>query len=179
MDSPLHTIILIGFRGAGKTTVGRLLAHRLSLPFVDTDQIVAQTVGASIVEIFANEGESGFRKRESDAISRASQFRPAVISIGGGAVTVDQNRTYFRPDDQFVWLTATAETLNRRIADDQASASTRPLLNQPQGVAGVKQLLQDRDPLYREWADVCISTEGRTPESIVGEIRDWLTGNKA
>ncbi len=121
---PTH-LWLVGMMGAGKTTVGRTLALRLSVPFVDTDEMVVRSAGSPVPELWAAQGEEGFRRRETAAITEAAQRTdPTVIAVGGGAVTAVDNISLMRRHGTVVWLTATVPTLAARVGVDP----NRPLL---------------------------------------------------
>lgn len=169
-------VVLIGYRGAGKSTVGRLLAERLNMPFVDTDKLVVRDVGRSIVEIFEQEGEAGFRRYESEAIADLLGKRASVVSVGGGAITVEANMTVLRRLGTIVWLTAPPEVLYGRIAEDASTRGARPALTSLVGLDEVKQVLADREPIYRKWADVEISTDEMAIEAVVERIASRVGG---
>jgi shikimate kinase len=166
------SIVLIGYRGCGKTTVGRLLADILGLSFVDTDALVVEEAGCAITAIFESEGETGFRERESRAIERALVSTPVVISLGGGAVTVEPNMVRLASKCMVVWLTASPEVLCARAAADVSSAESRPALTSLSGIDEVRQVLAVRTPLYTSCADVTIDTENRKPIEIAREIAE-------
>lgn len=163
-------IALIGARGCGKTTVGRILAGLLGGECVDTDELVAQRAGRSIAEVFAAEGEAGFRKRESQAVREVVRKPPVVISVGGGAVLDQQNVDALRAVAILVWLTAPAEVLWQRVSTDPATASSRPSLTDQPGVEEVRRPLAERSPLYQRASDFHIETVDREPREIVEEI---------
>jgi len=164
------SIALIGARGCGKTTVGRILANLLGGECVDTDALVADGAGRSIAEVFATEGEAGFRKRESQAVREVLEKLPAVMSVGGGAVLHQENVDALRAVAVLVWLTAPAEVLWQRISTDPATASSRPLLTDQSGFEEVRQLLEERTPLYQRAAEFRIETVDRDPKEIAEEI---------
>jgi len=163
-------LVLIGYRGTGKTTVGRLLAESLGWPFIDTDPLIEQRAGLPIREIFARFGEDHFRDLESGVIADLDGQDPAVISAGGGAILRDENVAHLRKDSLVVWLTASAETLHQRIAGDATTAARRPNLTNLIGLDEIRPLLAVREPLYRRAADIEISAEFRTPGRIADEI---------
>lgn len=163
-------ISLIGYRGCGKTSVGRLLAERLRWLFVDTDERIESEAGRTVAEIFAADGERMFRQREAEVVEAAMSGRQRVISVGGGAVLVRRNRKALRNAGACIWLTASAEELYRRIAADEKSAERRPSLTALPGPEEVESVLQARLPVYEATADYVISTMGRSIEEIVDEI---------
>ena len=164
------TIVLIGYRGCGKTSVGRLLAARLGRPFVDTDTLIEQDAGTTIREIFATQGEAGFRDIESRIIQEVAQADGQIVSLGGGAVLRDANIDCFPAGRVFVWLTASARVLWTRISADTSTQATRPDLTTTGGLAEVQKLLAIREPIYRRVADIEINTEDVTTEQVVERI---------
>lgn len=160
-------IALIGMRGAGKSTVGRLLAAKTHGTFLDTDELVVLHAGRTIAQIFAEEGEAGFRAREADALRMAVGTPPRVLSVGGGAVLMPQNREILRRNFYVIWLTAPADELWRRIAADPHSGPSRPPLTTGDPRAEITRLLENREHLYSEIADLKIDTTGSTPEQLV------------
>ena len=163
-------IALIGHRGCGKTTVGRILARLLGGECVDTDEWIAERAGRSIAEVFATEGEAGFRKRELQAVREIVKTPPVVISVGGGAVLHQQNVDALRAVTILVWLTAPVEVLYQRISTDAATASSRPPLTDQPGVEEIRRLLDERSPLYQRASDFQIETVDREPREIAEEI---------
>lgn len=167
---------LIGYRGCGKSTVGRGLAQRLALSAVDTDDLIESASGLSIRDIFAAEGESGFRDREAAVIAEvAARMVPMVVSLGGGAVLRPANRDLLATTGQCIWLQASAEQLYRRICGDVASSDRRPQLSDRGGFEEVAELLAAREPLYRELAGKIVQTGDKTPDEVVAEIVDWVS----
>jgi shikimate kinase len=166
-------VVLIGYRGSGKTTVGRLLAKRRGIDFVDTDERIVAEAGRSIAEIFASEGKGGFRARESAAIaSAAGASGRCVLSVGGGAVEIEANRTLLKSLGPVLWLDAPAELLWQRIQADPATTSNRPNLSGG-GLDEVRTILARRRPLYAALADVTIDAT-TDPARIVEQIDAWL-----
>jgi shikimate kinase len=169
-DPTNEVVVLIGYRGSGKTVVGRRLAERLGWSFIDTDEAVEKDAGRTIREIFETEGELAFRRHEADVLERALAGRRRVISAGGGAVLARRNRKALRSAGLCVWLTAPPEELHRRIAGDERSASQRPKLTNQPGPAEIEAVLQARLPIYEATADHVISTLGRSVEEVVEAI---------
>ncbi|HRX86410.1 MAG TPA: shikimate kinase AroL [Phycisphaerae bacterium] len=166
-------VVLIGYRGSGKTTVGRLLAEELDAAFIDTDELIAHMAGQTIAEIFAAEGERGFRERESNAIRMATAKPNRVISVGGGAVESADNRKRLRGYGTVVWLEAPASILWKRIQADPASGAQRPNLASG-GLAEVEEVLARRVPLYAETAHLVVRVGDGTPRRVMSDIQEWL-----
>ncbi len=160
------SLILVGPMGAGKTTIGRILAQELNLPFKDIDHIVVENSGADIPWIFDVEGEEGFRKREQQALSQAIESEPSVIATGGGIVTIEQNRKLLKKAGLVIFLFASVEQQFLRTAKD----SNRPLLQQDNPKAVLTKLMQVREPLYREVADFVIETDRHKLNALVNTI---------
>ncbi|MCH7526073.1 MAG: shikimate kinase [Planctomycetes bacterium] len=169
-DTLQRNVVLIGYRGVGKTSIGKRLAEMLGVPFVDIDEIIASEAGMSIAEIFAAEGEAGFRKHEKEVIARVAATVPAVVSVGGGAVLDEENVSRLKAGGVVVWLTAPAEVLWSRISSDESSAAARPALTAHSGLEEVRTVLSSREALYRGAADVVVSTAGRTPQDVTIEL---------
>lgn len=167
-------IFLIGYRGSGKTTVGRLLAEHLAWRFVDTDRLIELDAGITIAEIFASQGEAGFRRHEAEAIVRVTENRRQVVSIGGGAVVNRRNVERIRRSGIVVWLTAPADVLWERINRDARSKHTRPDLTEHGGLEEVRRVLAARQPAYASAADRTIPTENRSLQNVVEVIAALL-----
>jgi shikimate kinase len=170
MTDPPPRIYLVGARGTGKTTVGRLLAARLGWAFIDVDDRIEAAAGRSVADIFANEGEAGFREREAAALLELATRPDHVVATGGGIVLRDDNRERLRGTGTCVWLTAPAETLWDRIRTDPATAARRPALTGLPGPDEVRHVAAAREPLYRSVAHFTISTEGLSPEAVASAI---------
>lgn len=162
--------VLIGYRGAGKTTVARRLAFLLGWDWVDADVEIELRAGKSIAEIFADDGEERFRDLESEVLAELSTRDRLVLALGGGVVLRPENRRRVRAAGSVVWLVAPPEELWRRIDADAATAARRPPLTSRGGEAEIVELLARRAPLYRECADLEVSVGGRPPDEIAAEI---------
>lgn len=167
-------IALLGLRASGKTTVGRILAQRLRRPFIDTDEQIIQQAGMSIREIFLAEGEAGFRRRERMVIRVDLPEDRAVIALGGGAFTNDENIRILQATSRLVWLRGTHETLWKRMEGDPATMATRPDLTPEGGLAEVRRLASLREPIFRMVAEFSVDTDGKSPEDVAGEIEAWF-----
>jgi shikimate kinase len=168
-------ITLIGYRGSGKSTVAAPLAARLGWDWVDADPLIEQAAGCSIREIFAAEGEAGFRRRERETIALLLGRDPLVLAAGGGAILSAETRRDLRAAGPVVWLRAGLATLAARIAGDPATASRRPDLAGG-GAGEIAELLAVREPLYRECASLTVDTDGLAIGEIVDSICRQLPG---
>lgn len=163
----MGNVILIGFMGSGKTTVGFRLSYRLRKPVIDTDKEIEREEQRSIAEIFAREGEAYFRDRETMCLQKLLRtVKEQIISVGGGLPLREENRKLLRELGQVFYLQASAETIYERVKHD----TTRPLLqgDDPQGK--IRTMLAERDGYYRDAADVVINVDGKSFEQILDEI---------
>ncbi len=161
-----ENIFLVGLMGAGKSTVGRLLARRLSKRFVDTDHEIEKRNGVTIPVIFEIEGEDGFRRREQEVLADLAQEQGLVLSTGGGIVLRPENREALRNHGFVVYLNARPELLAERTKHDRS----RPLLNVEDPLARLRQLHAVRDPLYRDVAHAVVETGRGAPQQVVQAI---------
>ena len=159
-------LALIGLPGSGKTTVGRQLARRLQLPFVDTDQVLEQRLGCSIRDFFANEGESRFRDVEEQVIDELTLTHEGVLSTGGGVVLRAPNREHLHQRSHVVYLRSTPEEVYRRVRHDQ----NRPLLQVEDPMQRLRELFAVRDPLYQEAAHFTVETGRPSLATLVNMI---------
>jgi shikimate kinase len=165
-----HNLILIGYRGSGKTTVGRLLANRLGWTFADADERVEATAGKSIAELFASEGELSFRDRESAALAELCARSRCVIATGGGAILREHNRQLLKTGGFVAWLTAPPEALWERLQTDPITAARRPHLTLTGGLDEVRALVAARAALYTETADFAVVSDTLSPEAVADAI---------
>jgi len=164
-------VFLIGFMGAGKSTVGRLLAEKLAMPFVDLDAAIERHAGVSIKQIFADSGEEGFRVAEASALKVACEAEPSVIACGGGIILRDANRVLMQGCGTVVYLSVSAQEAVARIGD----TTDRPLLAGDAAVMANK-ILSARLALYRTAADRIVDTSGQTPDEVADRVVHALTG---
>ena len=157
---------LVGLPGSGKTTVGRQLARRLGLPFVDSDHVIETRLGCSIREFFEREGEERFRDIESDVIDELSQGPRQILSTGGGVVLRPENRTYLRARGSAIYLKSSPEELFRRLRHD----ANRPLLQVADPLGKLRELYVQRDPLYRQVAHFVLETGRPSVSTLVNMI---------
>lgn len=169
-------IILIGYRGSGKTTVGRLLAQQLGWTFADADDHLEAVAGKSIAAIFAAEGEPGFRDREAASLADLCQRERIVIATGGGAVLRPANRELLRAAGFIVWLATNPATSWERLQGDATTASRRPNLTASGGFDEVQSLIAARTPIYRELSHFNIETDALSPEAVVAAILTACNG---
>ena len=171
-----QSLILIGYRATGKTTVGRILAARLGWEFTDLDERIEAVFGGSIADIFRREGETGFRNRESSTIRALSGQNHAVIATGGGAILRQENRKVLRSLGFVVWLVSGPDTIWARLLTDPATMVRRPNLTSSGGIEEVRELLKVREPLYGETADFVVNSDDISPEQVATAILTAWTG---
>jgi shikimate kinase len=163
-------LILIGYRGTGKTTVGRLLAGRLGWDFADADDHIEAAAGRSIADIFKAEGEAGFRDREAAVLRDLCGRDRLVLATGGGAILRPANRELLRSAGFVAWLTAKPESLWQRLQGDPTTAARRPNLTPAGGLEEVRSLIAAREPFYREVADFDADADAPSPEAVAAAI---------
>lgn len=163
-------IILMGYRGCGKTTVGRIAAEKSGRPFFDTDAMIQERLGKTIREIVADGGWEAFRALERSAVDELAGREGCVIALGGGAVLDEQNVKALKKNGFFLWLTADGATIAGRLKNDGANNDQRPSLSGTDTVAEIEILLREREPVYRLAADLVIDTTGRSADEIAAEI---------
>lgn len=162
-------LYLVGMMGAGKTTVGRVLAQKLDYRFVDTDAVIEQAAGQSISELFAQSGEEAFRSLETQVLSELSAYPRLAIATGGGIVLRQKNWSYLH-HGIVVWLDVPVEQLYSRLQ----GSSDRPLLNSPDPLQTLQQLLEQRQHLYAQ-ADLRVLVSGsETPDEIGDRVLSEL-----
>ncbi len=170
--SGARNVILEGFMGSGKSTVSEILADRLSLDILDTDEAIERTEGRSISEIFEEDGEEAFRDMETELLGTIvrDHWRDMVVSLGGGLPIREDNRKLLKEAGKVIYLKVSPETAYERLKGDD----TRPLLKSEDPLERIRQLQEKRSAIYDEAADIVIDTDGRTPEEVAAEIIDRL-----
>ena len=169
-DGLPENIFLVGLMGAGKTSVGRALAKRLHKTFYDTDREIERATGVKIPVIFEIEGEAGFRAREAKLLAELVRHTNIVLATGGGAVLSEQNRRLLAEHGTVIYLRATAPDLWQRTHHDK----NRPLLQTDDPLKKLQELFAQRDPLYREIADVIIDTGSQSVGSLAHKLEQRL-----
>jgi len=169
-------VFLIGYRGAGKTEVARLLGPLLGWPWLDADTLLEERAGRTIRQIFADEGEPGFRAREAAIIQELSQLQDHVIATGGGVILRPDNRVALKRG-AVVWLHAPPEILWQRMQADATTTERRPNLAQG-GIAEIEAMLRVRLPFYQECQDFAVDTSAFAQEHAATAIAEWLAQRK-
>lgn len=159
-------VYLVGMMGAGKTTIGRLLARRLRMRFLDSDQEIERRCGVKVPLIFEIEGEPGFRARESQVLAELTALEGIVLATGGGVVLAPANRERLAAAGTVIYLRAKPEDLYERVRNDR----NRPLLATPDPLARLRELYVERDPLYQEVADIVIDTGRQTVSALARTV---------
>jgi shikimate kinase len=163
-------VYLVGMMGAGKTTIGRVIAKRLKLRFLDSDHEIEQRCGVKIPVIFEIEGEAGFRSREAQTIAELTELEGVVLATGGGAVLSAANRQRLAAQGTVVYLRARPEDLYERVCHDR----NRPLLATADPLTRLRELYAERDPMYGEVADVVMETGAQSVQALARALLDKL-----
>jgi shikimate kinase len=167
-----RSVVLVGMMGVGKSSVGRRLAARLGIPFVDADSEIEKAAGMSVSDIFARHGEADFRSGEARVIARLLEGGPQVLATGGGAVMNPDTRETIKAKGVSIWLSAEFDVLMRRI---NKRKSERPMLQTDDPAATLRQLMAARQPIYA-LADITVQSREVPHEAIVSEILQALAG---
>jgi shikimate kinase len=166
-----RSIVLIGMMGVGKSSIGRRLGARLSIPFIDADAEIEKAAGMSIADIFARHGEAAFRSGESRVIARLLDSGPQVLATGGGAIMNPETRALIKEKGISVWLSAELDLLMRRISKRKVE---RPMLHTADPAATLRELLAEREPIYAQ-ADLTVQSREVPHDAVVAEIVGALT----
>lgn len=168
----MSNVILIGYMGCGKSTVGKRLSYRLKMPYVDTDKLIETKQGTTISEIFAKEGEPAFRDMETECVKSLFDFKQDyVIAVGGGLPMREENRKLMQKLGTVIYLRAKPETIYDRLKDD----TTRPLLQGEDPQGKINAMIAQRGPVYEEAADCIIDVDGKNFDEIIDEIEEVLS----
>lgn len=170
--NPAGHIFLIGFMGAGKSTVAALVGERLGLPILDLDRVIESEAGLTVAEAFSRHGEAWFREREREALESLAGMPRAVVACGGGVVLDPANRATLKRSGVVVYLEVTAAEALARVGD----TATRPLLAGPGGALAATSLLSAREALYTATADVTTETVGRSASEVANTVISGLRG---
>jgi shikimate kinase len=168
-------IILIGYRGTGKSRVGKRLAAKLQMPFYDTDELIKAAAGRSIQEMVAENGWAYFREREREIVRELAVMHRSVIATGGGAVMDEENADIFKKHGVLIWLNADVKTIVERIQADIGSRERRPSFSDDDIFQETEDVLRKRIPVYSGLADFSIDTVGKNINEIVNNICQFLS----
>ena len=168
-------IFLVGMMGAGKTTVGRALAHRLEREFIDTDKLLVERTGVAVATVFEIEGEEGFRRRESTLLRELCEGAGRVVATGGGIVLSEDNRHAMREAGTVVYLRARLESLWERTKHD----TSRPLLATANPREKLAELLRQREPLYRDAAHIVVESGSQSAGTLANRVAAALRAREA
>lgn len=168
----MSNVILIGYMGCGKSTVGKRLSFRLKMPYVDTDKWIETRQEMTISEIFATQGEAAFRDMETECVkSLFAHKQDYVIAVGGGLPMREENRELLKELGTIVYLRAKPETIYERLKED----TTRPLLQEEDPQRKIRSMIAFRGPVYEAAADVVIDVDGKEFEEILQEIEEEVS----
>jgi shikimate kinase len=171
---PWDRIILTGFRGTGKSAVGRKIAALTGFIFIDTDDTLEEELGCTVCAYVKQAGWPAFREQERRLLARLAEVRGAVIATGGGAIIHKAEWQGLRQNSRVIWLRATAAIIRQRLDQDSGTATQRPSLTGCDPLAEIDAVLAEREPLYRSGSDVSIDTDGLSKDEIVSRIREFL-----
>ena len=171
---PWDRIILTGFRGTGKSTVGRKIATLTGFIFIDTDDTLEQEMGCTVCDYVKRAGWPAFREGERRLLARLADVRHAVLATGGGAIIHRAEWRKLRANSRVVWLRAEARTIRQRLDKDSGTATQRPSLTGCDPLTEIATVLAEREPLYRAGSDVSIETDGLTEDQIAARIGELL-----
>lgn len=164
-------LVLIGFMGSGKTSIGLKLSYKLQMPVEDTDKLIEKQQGLSISEIFERDGEDAFRRMETELLRDIAQREYGrILSVGGGTPMREENRPLLKKCGQVIFLRAKPDTIYKRLKGD----TTRPLLQCENPQEKIRKLLQLRNPVYEECADCVIDVDGGDMETVLEQILHYL-----
>jgi len=168
-------ILLIGYRGTGKSAVGKKLAEKLQMPFYDMDELIETRTGRSIKETVAENGWAYFREREREIVREITAFQRSIIATGGGAVMDEGNAAILKKHGILIWLNADVKTIVSRIQGDLNSKERRPSFSQDDIIRETEDVLKIRMPVYDRLADFSIDTTNKNIDEIVNGICQFLS----
>lgn len=163
----MNNICLIGFMGSGKSTIGKILAEKLKIPFIDQDEEIEKNEKRKISEIFEKAGEDYFREIESRSLLQALSEKPVVVALGGGVIEREDNRKVLQKDCTVVYLTASIQTIISRI---ESEIEKRPKISKTDTAKDINALLLGRLKHYESVSNITIKTDNMTPEEIADNI---------
>ena len=161
-----ENIFLIGFMGAGKSTIAKVLKEKLNVPLCEMDEMIAEQQKMAISDIFAQYGETYFRDLETQLVKDISEKDGVIVSCGGGAVLREENVSFMKENGRIVLLSATPDTIYERVR----YSKDRPILNGHMNVEYIRELMEKRRSRYESVADLAVATDGRSVETIADEI---------
>ncbi|MGB9698901.1 MAG: shikimate kinase [Thermodesulfobacteriota bacterium] len=167
-------LVLIGYRAAGKTTVGKILSRLTGFPFVDTDELIEKQEGHSIKEIVSQKGWKGFREIEKKVIAQVSSQHTLIIAVGGGAILDEENVRNLKKNGFLIWLKAPLPVLSERLARDEKSFTQRPSLTGKGTFDEFAEIFKDREPIYARVAGLEIDTSSGDAEAVAHQILKFL-----
>lgn len=168
-------IILIGYRGTGKSAVGKRLAEKLQMPFYDTDELIEAATGRSIKEMVAENGWAYFRERERETVQRLAVLHRSVIATGGGVIMDEGNAAVLKKHGVLIWLSADVKTIVGRIQSENNDSKRRPSFSQEGIMKETEDVLNKRIPVYSQLADYSIDTTNKNIDEIVNSICQFLS----
>lgn len=171
----IKRILLIGFRGAGKTTLGRALADSLNLTFIDADLEIEKREGRTIREMVEKEGWSSFRNREKAFLKELKERKDLVCALGGGAVLHEEEMRSLKEDSLIIWVMAGLEEIKERLTKDVKTLSQRPALTELSWDEELEALYREREPLYQKWAHLRIDSQNCDLSRLVSQIKIYLS----
>ncbi len=163
-------IIFIGFRGTGKTSVGKEVAKLLNWDFIDLDEYIQKKAGKTVKEIVEKEGWESFRKMEKEAMKEVSNLEKVVIALGGGAVLHREEMEFLKKGSSVIWLCADVNTILERIKRDEKSITQRPSLTDLSVEEEIKKLLAEREKFYKIFCDIKLETDLASPEKLASTV---------
>ena len=163
-------IFLIGYRCTGKTTLGKILAHHLNFAFIDTDRLIEQHLGSTILEIIEKQGWEKFRQIEKQTLFNIKNIEDTVIATGGGIIIDPDNQQFIKKNGFCIWLDADIKTIMVRLNTDNKNRALRPALTNKDLFSETNEMVKKRNPLYKNTAHIRIDTSFHTPEEIVNII---------